>query len=678
MSSERTLPPESLSEARQTLREVFGHSDFRPGQEALAGALIEGRDCLGVMPTGAGKSVCYQVPALVRPGTALVISPLISLMKDQVAALISQGVAAAYINSSLTPRQTEIALSRASQGAYRIIYVAPERLETASFRAFARAANLSLIAVDEAHCVSQWGQDFRPHYLRIADFIDSLPQRPPVGAFTATATVRVREDIVRYLRLRSPETAMTGFDRPNLWFEVLRPQSKDEALAEILRRQEGKSGIVYCGTRRNVERVAAQLQSLGFAAARYHAGLPDEERRTAQEDFQYDRAQVMVATNAFGMGIDKSNVSFVVHYNMPKSMEAYCQEAGRAGRDGEEAECVLLYSPADTISARHLITSGEPNPDLSPEQQRLVRQNDLLRLNQMDSYCQTEGCLRAWILRYFGQSAPGRCEGCAACAGGRYAYAAGLSRKRKRAMRDFTIPREDDFPPPEDSPEDRPEAPEGLSGLDALLPDRPESLPMKEGWKPGDQPSAETLFDTLRSVRIRLSGLHRVPPYIICEDKSLRDMAEKLPLTQAALTRVHGFGERKAAKYGPPFLQAVADWVKKHPEAKPAVPETSQSEPESGSLTPEETAILKRAIEMNLNWVMISSLFGRPIKEMQAHARSADLPEISGGAYEPWTEEEDRQLLSELEQGLDIRELSERHRRTKGAIRSRIKKLTGE
>ena len=343
-------------QAQETLRKYFGHEAFRPGQEVMVNALTHHRDALGVMPTGAGKSMCYQVPALMMPGVAIVISPLISLMADQVAALKSAGVPAAYLNSSLTPRQMEeLAMQRARQGAYKIIYVAPERLETPSFQAMAQSMPISLLAVDEAHCVSQWGQDFRPVYLRIADFVDSLPTRPVMGAFTATATERVRQDIIRLLRLQNPETVTTGFDRPNLYFEVIRPKNRDAALMDILRRKRGESGIVYCATRKAVEQVCDNLIRAGIDATRYHAGLSDEERKENQEKFQYDTCPVMVATNAFGMGIDKSNVRFVIHYQMPRSMEAYYQEAGRAGRDGEAAECILLYNGSDIFTAKWMI-----------------------------------------------------------------------------------------------------------------------------------------------------------------------------------------------------------------------------------------------------------------------------------------------------------------------------------
>ena len=382
------------------LKQYFGHSGFRPGQEELVDALLAGRDVLGVMPTGGGKSMCYQLPALLLPGVALVVSPLISLMKDQVAALEQAGIPAAFINSSLTAEQYREVFRRARAGAYKILYVAPERLVTEGFLRLSASVDISLAAVDEAHCVSQWGQDFRPSYLGIAQFVSGLPRRPPVGAFTATATGAVREDIRRLLRLEDPLCVTTGFDRPNLFFDVVRPQCKAAWLADYLRSRRDQSGVVYCATRKTVEAVCGDLRAQGVAAARYHAGLEDEERRQNQEDFVYDRARVMVATNAFGMGIDKSNVSFVVHYNMPKNLESYYQEAGRAGRDGAPAECILLFSPGDVQTAKYLISA--PQGGEEQETRREVLRRDMERLEQMVGYCKTDGCLRGWFLDYFG------------------------------------------------------------------------------------------------------------------------------------------------------------------------------------------------------------------------------------------------------------------------------------
>ena len=392
----------AMQAARRTLSEVFGYDSFRPGQESVVAAILQGRDVMAVMPTGAGKSLCYQIPALVLDGITLVVSPLISLMRDQVSSLLQNGVRAAYLNSSLTSRQYALALDNARRGVYRIIYVAPERLLTESFLDFAMHAPIAQVVVDEAHCVSQWGQDFRPGYLDVAPFIARLPSRPRVSAFTATATQSVRGDIVRLLELSGPYVVTTGFDRPNLYFEVRREGNRDAALLRFLQEHRGQSGIVYCGTRRGVEEVAAMLVENGVDAVGYHAGMGDEERQNAQEDFVSDRVPVIVATNAFGMGIDKSNVSFVVHYNMPKDLESYYQEAGRAGRDGEDAVCCLLYQPADVHLNTFLIEHAQENSQLDAQTQQIVAERAKERLRQMTFYATGRGCLRAKILHYFG------------------------------------------------------------------------------------------------------------------------------------------------------------------------------------------------------------------------------------------------------------------------------------
>ena len=396
---------QKMEQARAVLASRFGYDAFRPGQEAVVSALLAGRDVLAVMPTGAGKSVCYQVPAVVMEGMALVVSPLVSLMADQVRAVQEAGIRGAYLNSTLTPGQQAEVLRRAAAGAYDLMYVAPERLADPRFAEFARTAALSLVAVDEAHCVSQWGQDFRPSYLSIGQFIAELPVRPPVAALTATATDLVRRDIVRLLGLRDAACTVTGFDRPNLRFAVERrePKQKLARLDAFIDERRAESGIVYCAKRATVEEVCDHLRERGVAATRYHAGLSAEERERNQRAFVNDTAPVMVATNAFGMGIDKSNVSYVVHYNMPGSVEAYYQEAGRAGRDGSPAECLLLWCDADIATGRFFIEQEATHEGLTAEEAEVVRASRRRMLESMVGYCYTTGCLRAYILRYFGE-----------------------------------------------------------------------------------------------------------------------------------------------------------------------------------------------------------------------------------------------------------------------------------
>ena len=399
----------------ETLQKYFGYTSFRPAQETLIDALLLGRDVLGVMPTGAGKSICYQIPALLHDGATIVVSPLISLMKDQVAQLRQGNVPAAFINSSLTFDQYREVLKRVGEGRYKIIYAAPERLGTADFLQFASETPISLVAVDEAHCVSQWGQDFRPSYLRIAKFIETLRRRPAVGAFTATATADVKKDIIRLLGLKDPLSITTGFDRPNLYFEVAKPKNKSNHFHELVAQRGGMCGIVYCATRKTVDTVCAELRRRGVSASRYHAGLEDVERRLNQDDFIQNRVTVMVATNAFGMGIDKPDVRYVFHYNMPKNLESYYQEAGRAGRDGKPSDCILLYSQDDIRTSEFLIRDSGKNEELTEKESRTVRYRDTVRLDKMIRYCEIDSCLRSYILRYFGEKQKGGCGNCSNC-----------------------------------------------------------------------------------------------------------------------------------------------------------------------------------------------------------------------------------------------------------------------
>ena len=406
-----------MDDKYSVLKKVFGYDGFRPGQAEIVDAALAGRDVLAVMPTGAGKSVCYQVPALLLPGVTLVVSPLISLMQDQVRALVAAGVAAAYLNSSLTANQQALMLRRAREGRYKIIYVAPERLMTQGFLRFAQEQPVSMVTVDEAHCISQWGHDFRPSYRQIRAFTGQLPARPVVGAFTATATSRVREDIRAALDLRTPYEVTASFDRPNLFFETRQMVSSEKParLLELILEQGDKTGIVYCSTTRQVDEVTVLLMSHRIRAAAYHAKLAPEVRQKNQDDFLYDRIQVMVATNAFGMGINKPNVRFVIHYNMPKNIESYYQEAGRAGRDGLPSECILLYAGQDVITNQFFIDKMEGSEAMDDETARMVQERERERLRKMTFYCTTNECLRDYILRYFGEYGSNYCGNCSNC-----------------------------------------------------------------------------------------------------------------------------------------------------------------------------------------------------------------------------------------------------------------------
>lgn len=609
------------------LQKYFGHDRFRPGQETLVNAILTGHDVLGVMPTGAGKSVCYQVPAMLLPGLTLVISPLISLMQDQVAALRQSGIEAACIHSGMEEQEYWNIVQGARLGQYKLLYVAPERLETDGFLSLVSGIRVSLVAVDEAHCVSQWGQDFRPSYLRIASFLEKLSPRPPVGAFTATATGQVKQDIARLLELRDPVSITTGFDRPNLYFAVERPRDKDRFVEDYILDHPDKSGIVYCATRKTVELVCNQLRRAKIAATRYHAGLEAEERRKNQEDFVYDRRRVMVATNAFGMGIDKSNVGFVIHYNMPKNIENYYQEAGRAGRDGSSAECILLYSLGDVQTARFMIQNSHDNEELSEEQAVQIQRLDLQRLDRMVAYCKTTRCLRGFLLEYFGQRQTGNCGNCSNCRGDfvqtditteAQKILSGVARIEKRwpgglgvvalvqmlrgSKDKNTLKRGLDTLPTYgimqhtsparmrlylDALEEQgyiintqgeypvvrlaADAKEVLfNGKTVTMTERKaaekpnKTLKTKEVGVQADLP--QDLYERLRVVRSELAQKQHVPAYIILSNASLAEMASKRPRTTGDLMRISGVGEARAHRYGQKFLQAIAEYMAQHPQ----------------------------------------------------------------------------------------------------------------
>lgn len=610
---------------REALKRYFGYDSFRPGQEEIVSALLAGRDALAIMPTGAGKSLCYQVPALLLPGLTLVISPLISLMQDQVKGLNAAGIHAAFINSSLTETQIARALDLAAEGSYKLVYVAPERLESPVFRSFAAGADISMVTVDEAHCISQWGQDFRPSYLKILDFIDSLPRRPIVSAFTATATREVKDDIVCTLRLHDPKVLVTGFDRPNLYFQVERTRRKDDFVIQYLRGHPGESGIIYCATRKNVDKLQELLTEYGFAATKYHAGLSAEARRKNQNDFIYDTAPVIVATNAFGMGIDKSNVRFVLHYNMPQSMENYYQEAGRAGRDGLPSQCVLLFSAQDVIINKFLLDKKD-FAEMDDEEADLLRQRDLQRLQTMERYCQTTECLRNYILAYFGEHPTAPCGNCGSCSSdfdevdmtdaakwmincvaelhGRYGKAilfGTLQGANRARLRELGAERFKSYGRMKDTPRETLErllaqlledgylvqsddqyavlhigdiAPLKAGGqlLVKLPPQRePEQAraPKPKRRSPMDALTSAglELFNQLRQLRFDTAQREGLPPYVVFGDKSLVDMCLRAPRRAEDMLGIYGMGERKYEKYGAAFFAVIDAYRADHPDA---------------------------------------------------------------------------------------------------------------
>ncbi len=607
----------------EVLKNYFGYDTFRPGQEEIIEAILNGRDAMAIMPTGAGKSVCYQVPALLLPGITLVVSPLISLMQDQVKALNDVGVHAAFINSALTEGQIRKALSLAAQGVYKIIYVAPERLESWEFLDFATHTEISMVTVDEAHCISQWGQDFRPSYVKIVDFIRKLGRRPVVSAFTATATENVRDDILRTLQLANPNVVVTGFDRENLYYSVEHIRKKDDFILDYIEKHPSDSGIIYCATRKNVDKLYEELFKRGVAVTRYHAGLGGAERKKNQEDFIYDRAPVVVATNAFGMGIDKSNVRFVIHYNMPQSMENYYQEAGRAGRDGEPAQCILLFSPQDMMINRFLLEQKDFS-ELTGEEARLIRQRDTRRLQTMEQYCRGTGCLRNYILQYFVEETEDPCENCGNChreyteidlteearqvvkcvteTRGRYGIQIvigtllGANRVR---LRELGMMNYESYGSLKEKKEADLRALISQMVSEGYLRQTEEQYSvlklgdtaplMKEDarvmlrtWKAkepekkkktakvkstdGLTSAGSELFEVLRKLRMEIARENGVPPYIVFNDKTLIDMCVKLPATEEEFLEVSGVGENKRKKYGRQFLDAIAEFQQEKEE----------------------------------------------------------------------------------------------------------------
>lgn len=593
----------------EVLKKYFGYESFREGQQELITNILERHDVLGIMPTGAGKSICYQVPAVMLEGITLVISPLISLMKDQVGTLNEAGIRAAYLNSSLSYAQYRKALSLARGYTYKIIYVAPERLMSDEFLSFAKEMKISMVCVDEAHCVSQWGQDFRPHYLHIREFLKEMPKRPIVSAFTATATTQVKEDILQLLDMKDPYTITTGFERKNLYFAVEKPKDKYQALLHYVKQHTEDAGIVYCLSRKTVEEVCDRLCADGFAATRYHAGLSDAERMNNQDDFIYDRKTIMVATNAFGMGIDKSNVRFVVHFNMPKNMESYYQEAGRAGRDGEQADCILLYSGKDVRLNQFLIEQGSGHEDMEEAVRMELQQKEKERLKSMTFYCTIPSCLRHYMLKYFGEESDGFCGSCSNCltqyeecdirmeasrlvecirhSGERFGKTMIVDIVKGSAnakIKSYHLDRNPAYGSLKDSSRNHlyeilqhlqfqgilKQSEDGYSVLsihqEELLPTDGPLIMKIVKEKQVQTPVVQTdsgdnrLFELLRICRSQLARKAHVPPYMVFSDKTLHDMCAKAPHSREEMLGVSGVGEVKYDKYGEAFLKVIASF----------------------------------------------------------------------------------------------------------------------
>lgn len=822
---------ERYNTPEEVLKVLFGYDSFRIGQKQIIDSILSGRDTFAVMPTGAGKSVCYQIPAMLLPGITLVISPLISLMHDQVKALNEAGISAAFINSSLSENVFYETIRKAKLGLYKIIYVAPERLSTDGFLELARSVQISMVTVDEAHCISQWGQDFRPSYMKIVEFVRILEKRPILSAFTATATETVRQDIVCTLGLNNPYVLVTGFNRDNLFFQVDKPKSKNQYVIDYILMHPDESGIVYCATRKNTDSLYELLKSRGVSVAKYHAGMGASERKKMQDDFVFDYTNIVVATNAFGMGIDKSNVRFVIHYNMPQSMENYYQEAGRAGRDGLDAKCILLFSPQDIIINRFLLEHKEM-AELDSIDREVIKERDIKRLQVMERYCYTTDCLRNYILKYFGEYPEKPCKDCGNClkefetldmteaakkiincvyeAKGRYgkgiiidtvvgaktarleeigavdykSYGV-LAQTNKNLLKrlveqlviegylvvgDYQLLKLGDITGLK-NPEIKVLV--KISDEDKL----PETVVKTKKKSKGMESLTSAgfkLFDKLRELRLEIAREKNMPPYIIFSDKTLIDMAVKVPRSKREMLNVSGVGENKFVKYGERFLVLIEKCIGEFPELVQNKKEISQHVESDVKMKRKKKAgkqeffLLQKEADnfMYSDFLYVSDIrdemnriCGRDnikkvpatrlmeillsegvIEEREVGGRFDKLPTEKGiklgvkvinkvsekgyaytvlmypqiiqqmlvkifvremiaeeelevgekvesdwfaeirekhaGAYMPWTEEEDRKLISEYESGqFSTHDLSEIHGRTTGAIRARLKKL---